>query len=318
MSSNSSSQGRKSLLSHPVTPHDLTVITTLRGMVSAHKGKMQGTVAREPFNAISERVSPPNGVEFCPDSVGGIPGTWCLPARAREGEVFIHLHGGWFNWGTSQSFRNLVGQMAVRSGVNAFIPDYRLAPEHPFPSAVDDIQACYQALVQKGLKVAVTGDSAGGNLALVLAAVAVSSGYELPVGVAVLSPVTDLALTGPSFETKAEAEPYFTRAQVEGLVGAYLGTADPRNWLASPLYGDLQGLPPVQIHVGEDEILLDDSRRYFERAIKAGNDVTLDIWEGMPHGFANTIGQTAAAELALNAIGEFLSEQFQSHRGDKV
>ena len=303
---------------HPVTPGDLAAITTLRGMVAAHKGKMQGTLAREPFNAISERVSSPEGVEYRPASVGGIPGTWCLPARAREGEVLMHLHGGWFNWGTAQAFRNLVGQIAIRSGVSAFIPDYRLAPEHPFPAAVDDVQTCYEALVQQGLKVAVSGDSAGGNLALVLASVAISSGQVVPVGVAVLSPVTDLALTGPSFETKAEAEPYFTRAQVEGLVGAYLGTANPRNSLASPLYGDLQGLPPVQIHVGEDEILLDDSRRYFERAVEAGNAVTLDIWEGMPHGFANTIGRTSAAALALDAIGQFLSGRFQSHRGGKA
>jgi acetyl esterase/lipase len=111
------------------------------------------------------------------------------------------------------------------------------------------------------------------------------------VGAAVLSPVTDLALTGERFETRSEADPYFVRAQIEGLVRSYLGDTDPKNPLASPLYGNLAGLPPISIHVGDDEVLLDDSRRYFERAVAAGVDAKLGIWEGMPHGFVGSIGQ---------------------------
>jgi acetyl esterase/lipase len=130
-----------------------------------------------------------------------------------------------------------------------------------------------------------------------------------PAGAVALSPVTDLALTGASFETQADADPYFVRPQVEELVRSYLRDADAKNPLASPLYGNLAGLPPISIHVGADEVLLDDSRRYFERAVAAGVDARLDVWEGMPHGFVGSIGTVAAAAKALDAIGEFLARR---------
>lgn len=134
-------------------------------------------------------------------------------------------------------------------------------------------------------------------------------------GAPVLSPVTDLALTGERFETRSEADPYFVRAQIEGLVRSYLGDTDPKNPLASPLYGNLAGLPPVSIHVGDDEVLLDDSRRYFERAVAAGVDAKLGIWEGMPHGFVGSVGQLAAAAKALDAVGEFLAQRLDAAAG---
>jgi len=125
----------------------------------------------------------------------------------------------------------------------------------------------------------------------------------------VLSPVTDLALTGKSFETRAEAEPYFTKSQAAGLVSSYLSETDPKNPLASPLYGNLTGLPAIRVHVGDDEMLLDDSRRYVERAVAAGVDATLDVWMGMAHGFVNGVGTLKAATEALSAIGKFLNER---------
>ena len=141
-----------------------------------------------------------------------------MPAHGRNGAAILHLHGGWFNWGTALAFRNLVGHIATSAGADAFIPDYSLAPEYPFPAAIRDAEACYRALVGSGIKkIALSGDSAGGNLALVLLSVAtaqVASGGIAPVGAAVLSPVTDLSLAGESFETRAEADPYFIRSQV--------------------------------------------------------------------------------------------------------
>jgi epsilon-lactone hydrolase len=128
-----------------------------------------------------------------------------------------------------------------------------------------------------------------------------------PEGAVVLSPVTDLALTAESFETRAEADPYFVKSQAEALVRSYLTGSDAKNPLASPLYGDLPGLPPVRVHVGDDEVLLDDSRRYVERAVAAGVDAKLDVWMGMPHGFVNGVGSMHAANQALHAIGRFLN-----------
>jgi len=227
----------------------------------------------------------------------------------------IHVHGGWFIMGTAQAYRNFVGHIALSAGADAFIPEYRLAPEHPFPSAVRDLEACYRGLVdQRIIKVALTGDSAGGDLALVLLSIASAQSSKnavAPVGAVVFSPITDLALTGESYETRAEADLYFTKSQAAGLVRSYLGPADPKNPLASPLCAELTGLPPIRVHVGDDEVLLDDSRRYVERAVAAGVDARLDIWMGMPHGFVTNVGGFIAAAQALKASGAFLAERLR-------
>jgi monoterpene epsilon-lactone hydrolase len=298
---------------HPVSKGDSVAATALRSAVAAFKGKLAGTAARAPFDDVMERVPVPTGVTFEADTVGGISGLWAIPARAKKGAAILHAHGGWFNLGTAHAYRNFVGHIASSAGADAFIPDYRLAPERPFPAAVRDVEACYRGLVDKGInKIAVTGDSAGGGLALVLLSIASAQGYKggkAPVGAVAISPVTDLALTGESYETRAEADPFFTKSQAAGLIASYLGHADPKNPLASPLYGDLSGLPPIRVHVGDDEVLLDDSRRYVERAVVAGVDAELDVWMGMPHGFVADVGQFDAARQALSAIGDFLKER---------
>jgi acetyl esterase/lipase len=296
---------------HPVSQKDSLAATALRSAVAAFKGKLAGTAARGPFDDVMERVVAPTDVTFEADTVGGISGFWAKPARRQKGAAIIHVHGGWFNFGTAHAYRNLVGHIASSAGADAFIPDYRLAPEHVFPAAVTDVQACYRGLVAKGInKIAVTGDSAGGNLALVLLSIAsaqADKGGIAPASAVAISPVTDLALTGESYQTRAEADPYFTKSQAGGLVASYLGDADPKDPLASPLYGDLSGLPPIRVHVGDDEVLLDDSRRYVERAVAAGVDAELDVWMGMPHGFVTGIREFDAARRSLEAIGAFLT-----------
>jgi acetyl esterase/lipase len=277
------------------------------------KGKIEGTAGRGPFNGIMERVAASEGVTSEAATVGSISGWWAKPGQARKEAAIIHAHGGWFNLGTAQAYRSFVGHIASKAGVDAFIPDYRLAPEHPFPAAIQDLEACYRGVVDKGItKIALMGDSAGGNLALVLLSIAsarASNGGVAPVGAVVFSPTTDLALTGESFDTRAEADPYFTKSQAAGLVHSYLGGTDPKNPLASPLYADLSGQPPIRVHVGDDEVLLDDSRRYVERAVAAGVDAKLDLWMGMPHGFVTNVGGFNAARQALKASGAFLTER---------
>jgi monoterpene epsilon-lactone hydrolase len=301
------------LVIHPLTQEDSTAVAALRSVVAPMKGKVEGTAGRCPFNDIMERVAVPEGVTFEVASVGRISGWWAKPAKARRGAAIIHVHGGWFNWGTAQAYRNFVGQIALNAGADAFIPDYRLAPEHPFPAAIRDLKACYRGLVDKGLtEIALSGDSAGGNLALVLLSIAsaqASKGGIAPAGAVAFSPVTDLALTSESYNTRAEADPYFTKSQAAGLIRSYLGETDPKNPLASPLYADLSGLPPIRVHVGDDEVLLDDSRRYVERAVMAGVDAKLDVWMGMPHGFVTNVGGFNAATQALKASGAFLNER---------
>jgi epsilon-lactone hydrolase len=298
---------------HPITREDKAAMTAMRAIVEPNKGRLVGTAARGPFDSIMSRVVAPVGVTSAPDTVGGVSGWWCRPQGASTGQAILHLHGGWFNWGSAQAFRNLVGHIAARADVEAFVPDYRLAPEYPFPAAIEDIRACYLGLIERGFsKVAITGDSAGGNLALGLvhfAAARRASDNLLPVAAVALSPVTDLALTGASWKTRAKADPYFLRSQAVELIRSYLGDHDPADPLASPLYGKLAGLPPIRVHVGDDEVLLDDSLRYVERAIAAGVDARVDVWEGMPHGFLSDIGSLAASKEALDEIGRFLADR---------
>jgi monoterpene epsilon-lactone hydrolase len=310
-----------SVVVHPLDPEDAAITAAMRAMVSSTKGVPRGVEARGQFDAFMESVLPRDDVTVEADTLGGIPGLWVHPADWRSDEAILHLHGGWFNFGSAKAYRHLVGHIAARAGARAFIPDYRLAPEHPFPAATDDVLACYQGLAEGDVhRIALTGDSAGGNLALVLASRVTGEAASINtalVGVAVLSPVIDLTLSGATYETRADADPLFTRPQVAELVHSYLGGADARHPLASPLHGRHSGMPSTRIHVGDDEVLLDDSLRYVERAVAVGVDARADVWMGMPHGFPGSIGRLKAAAQALDAIGAFLAERLQA-RGESV
>src|SRR6266550_2599097 len=301
---------------HPLDPEDAAFTTALRTMVSSTKGVVpRETEGRAQFDALMESVPPRDDVTFEAGALGAIPGIWVNPAKGRPDEAIVHLHGGWFNFGSAKAYRHLVGHIAARAGARAFIPDYRLAPEHPFPAATDDVRACYQGLAERDVhRIALTGDSAGGNLALGLASRVTAEAASINatlVGVAVLSPVTDLTLSGTTYQTRADSDPLFTRPQVAELVHSYLGSADAKQPLASPLHGRYAGMPSIRIHVGDDEVLLDDSLRYVERAVAAGVDARADVWMGMPHGFPASIGRLKAAAQALDAIGAFLTERLR-------
>ena len=303
---------------HALDPADAPVIAQIRTAVRPQKGAPWRIESRKFYDALLEGVAPRADVTFESGTVGGVPGVWVRPASSRPNDAILHIHGGWFVSGSATAYRHLVGHIAARAGASAFVPDYRLAPEHPFPAAVDDVLATYRGLGDSGIRrIAVTGDSAGGNLALVLssrvAGNAVPAKVSL-VGVAAFSPVTDLTLSGATYETRADADLYFTKQQVAELVQSYLGSADANDPLASPLQGRLSGLPPVRIHVGDDEVLLDDSRRYVERVTAAGVDARLDVWTGMPHGFVAIIGPIRASTQALDAIGLFLTERFTGRK----
>lgn len=180
---------------HPFAAEDAAAMAAMRAIVEPNKGRLQGTAARALFDAIMERVAAPEDVTYEADTVGGVSGVWCKPDHARPGESILHIHGGWFNWGSAKAYRHLAGHDA----------------------------------------------------------------------------------------------------------------ADP---CASPLHANLEGLPPIRVHVCDDEVLLDDSVRFVERAIAAGVDARLDVWQGMVHGFLGGVGSLAASAEALRLIGEFLVERF--------
>jgi acetyl esterase/lipase len=295
---------------HALTAQDADVMRALRAASAAGKGVME----RAALDAMMEQTADAPGVEYEPGVVGGVNGVWCRPRDAMTDTAILYVHGGAYIAGNAVSFRHLAGQFAQRAGTATFVPDYRLAPEHPFPAAIDDTLAAYRGLASSDTRAfAVAGDSAGGALVLsllsILASPAARSTLPQPCAAVVLSPWTDLALTGESLKTRAEIDPFLTYAALAAAAEQYLAGADARAPNASPLYAECVGLPPLQIHTGLDEILLDDSRRYAERASAANVDVALHVWEGMPHVFPTTIGHTNASAEALDIIGAFLIEK---------
>jgi monoterpene epsilon-lactone hydrolase len=318
-------------VTHPISPADKAAVATMRAIVEPQKGRLQGIAARGPFDEIMGHVAAPADVTYEPDTIGGVSGWWARPTNKTPVGTILYLHGGWYIFGTAKAYRHLAGHVADRSGAEVFVPDYRLAPEHPFPAGLLDAQACYRGLIDRDVgqpersggnptkrqprdvgRIAIAGDSAGGGLTLALLSLLKTqetSGGVRPSAALVLSPLTDLTLSGRSWETRAAADPYFTKAQGASMVPLYLGSHDAKDPLASPLYGDLAGLPPIRVHVGDDELLLDDSLRYVERAVAAGVDARVDIWEGLPHVFPSAVGQLEAADRALSAIASFLTER---------
>jgi acetyl esterase/lipase len=282
-------------------------VAALRQATAPHKGEPMGPEARPMFDAMMAAAPAAEGVRFEPGEVGGVPGWWCRPANADPGRRLLYVHGGGYVLGSAVAFRNLAGQFAARAKAEAFLPDYRLAPEHPFPAAIEDVVAAYRGLqALGGARIGVAGDSAGGGLTLALLPILASEG-ALPAAAAVMSPWTDLALTGNSLDSRADADPIFTRGVLQAMADNYAqggNKADPR---MSPLYAPLAGLPPIRIDVGGDEVLLDDSVRFAARAAEAGVDVSLSVWAGMPHVFQSSLGHLLASERSLDAIGAFLS-----------
>jgi monoterpene epsilon-lactone hydrolase len=302
---------------HNEYPADQAAMQAMRAELRLHPALEFGPEARPVFDELIARTPAALNVSYEAATVGGVPGWWCRPSNAIEGAAILYLHGGAYILGSAAAYRDFAGQIAARAIAAAFIADYRLAPAHRFPGAVDDAIAAYQGLSADGYsRLALVGDSAGGGLALsllLLATAASKTGSVLqPAAAAVMSPWTDLALTGDSIATRSSADPLITRDALEKAAQLYLGGQDLCDAQASPLYGDLTGLPPVRLHVGDDEILLDDSCRFSERIGIAGGSAQLHVWQGMVHVFPANIELLQAAREALDDIGEFLRSYLEN------
>jgi epsilon-lactone hydrolase len=244
-------------------------------------------------------------------AASGVDGEWISPADAPEDKAILYFHGGGFRLGSVASHRNLIAQIALASGCRVLAINYRLAPEHRFPVALDDSLAAYGWMLDRGLKpdsIAFAGDSAGGNLVLAAMLALRERALPLPVSAVLMSPWTDLAATGASYVSRAEADPIHQRAMILALAKNYLGRqGDPCDPLASPLYADLAGLPPLLIQVGDRETVLDDSVMFADKARAAGVDVQLEVWDGMIHVFQMFGTELAEAQRAIASIAQFLN-----------
>ncbi|HMM88064.1 alpha/beta hydrolase [Bradyrhizobium sp.] len=242
-------------------------------------------------------------------SAGGVDGEWISPADPRPDKAVLYFHGGGFRIGSVSSHRDLIARIALAAGCRVLAVNYRLAPEHRFPAALDDALAAYDSMLRQGLtstNIALAGDSAGGNLALAAMLALRERGLPLPVAAALMSPWTDLAAVGASYVNRADADPIHQRPMIRALANNYLGEqGDPRQPLASPLYADLGGLPPLLIQVGDRETVRDDSVMLADKARAAGVEVDLQVWDGMIHVF-QMFTEIPEAHQAIASIAGFL------------
>ena len=248
----------------------------------------------------------PFGVRFTPAALGGVAGEWAEAKAGLARATLLYLHGGGYIGMSPATHRHLTGAFA-RRGFRVFAPDYRLAPEHPFPAAVEDATAAWRGLRERVAGPAyVAGDSAGGGLTLALLLHLRDLGERCPDGACMFSPWTDLAVTGASTRTNENRDPLLVSSGLVKVAAAYLNGADPRTPLASPLYGDFSGLPQLIFFVGDTEVLLDDAVRAAERARAAGVPVELRVAPDMPHvwPFLNRI--TPEARRAMDEAAAFL------------
>lgn len=248
-------------------------------------------------------------IEHIGVSANGVPGEWVIPAGAGTERVVYYLHGGAYNAGSTRSHRALAANIAAAARARALVIDYRLAPEHPYPAALEDAIAAYQWLLEKNIptkNIVVAGDSAGGGLTIALLVALRERGLPLPAAAVVMSPWTDLTASGESWQNNAHQDYLINARRLKEAARLYLQNAQPHEPLASPLYADLQGLPPLLIQVGSEEILLSDSTRLAENARRAGVEVTLEVWEGMQHVWHFAANILPEARQAIEKIGQFI------------
>lgn len=269
------------------------------------KRRLAAVTTPQQARAILGNPMPPvPGAYFTAGSMGGVPGEWAR-GEMRRAQV-LYLHGGAYFTCSPQTHRSITGAFAIR-GFATFAPDYRLAPEHPFPAALEDALNAYRGMLERwpAKKLVVAGDSAGGGLALATMLAAKDKGMPMPGCIIMFSPWTDLACTGASLETNAERDSMLYAPRMREGAAIYLAGADPMDPLASPLYGNLAGLPPMLIQVGDMEVLLDDSTRLAERVRAVGGQVELTLWPNLPHVWQANQMLLPEARKALDEAGAF-------------
>ena len=273
--------------------------------VRGHTARMDARLGRGATPIAMEQVE-----------IAGVPATWFgAPELERRGTL-LYLHGGAWCLHLPGIYRRLVTALSQQTGMRVLLPDYRLAPEHPFPAGIDDCFAVYRWLAEHGYAerpFALAGDSAGGNLSLVTLMRARDALLPLPDCAVLLSPATDLTVSGPSQRYNAKADPIFSPAAVELLPDVYCPGQDRGNPRLSPLFGNWNGLPPLLFHAGSTEMLLDDSVRAYDRAVQAGVEAEIEVWVGLPHVF-HVFSLMPESRSGVRAVAGFIARHGERRR----
>jgi acetyl esterase/lipase len=266
----------------------------------------------------SARMTPaiPTNVSCTPVDVDGVACEWITGEHTIQDRVLMYLHGGGYVFGGPDSHRDVAYRLGAASGMRVLLVDYRLAPESQFPAALEDATSCYRWLLEEGFapeKIAIGGDSAGGGLTVATMVNLKNLGLALPGAAILLSPWTDLSGSGDSVIKNARSDPMLSAAALDTFATFYLGDRDRRAPLASPLFADLSGLPPVLIQVGSTEILLSDAQRLADKIRAAGGKALIDVWPKMPHVFQVFAARIPEGKRAIVKLGDFLTSHTGQH-----
>lgn len=267
---------------------------------------------RTGFNMLAAKFPLAADVTCTRTAAAGIPAAWIVAPGADPGRVILYLHGGGYVIGSIDTHRELAGRLSRAAAARVCLIDYRLAPEHPFPAAVEDATAAYRWLLQNGAaasRTVIAGDSAGGGLTVATLVALRDAGMPLPAVGVCLSPWTDMEGIGDSMATRAHLDPMVRHDGLLRMASLYLNGADPRTPLAAPLYANLTGLPPLLIQVGTAETLFDDATRLADRAKAAGVDVTLEAWDDMIHVWQLFAAMLPEGQQAIDRIGEYIRQR---------
>ena len=259
----------------------------------------------------------PLKVDIQPISIGDMYTEWIRPSNTRHDRAILYLHGGGYTIGSCNTHRSLAAWISVVSQVPALLIDYRLAPENPYPAALDDTIKAFHYLLDQGIKpekIIIGGDSAGGGLAVAGTLLLRDKKEKLPGGIICISPWADLTMSGETMITCSKTDPFITRETSILHAGRYVGEHDPKSLLISPIFADLSGFPPMIIQVGEYEVLRSDAVRLSEKASQTGVDVTLEIWDGMWHVWHMLVGHIPESRRAIDKIGAFIRKCLKEDR----
>ena len=275
---------------------------------------------RANMEVMSDSTNMPAEAQVAPTTVAGLHAEWVSMPDAVIDRAVLLLHGGAYSIGSCRTHREMAARVSAASGVRVLVIEYRLAPEHPFPAAIEDATAAYRALLEDypPERLVIMGDSAGGGLTVATLLSLRDAGDPLPAAGVLLSPWLDLEGVGESAITRAEIDPWITIPRLSASGQVYLNGADPHHPLAAPVYADLRGLPPLLIHVGDHEVLLDDSTRLATNAKAAGVDVTLDIWPEMWHVWHAFAAYLPEGRAAIEQVGIFIRQHINQEAAVSV
>jgi monoterpene epsilon-lactone hydrolase len=284
-------------------------LATLRAALKARQRYGDLAKRRQVFQTNMARYAPARDVTFSQEK--SLTAEWSSSPGCAQDRVILFLHGGGYILGSTATHRHMVSELGKLARCRTLAPDYRLAPEQPFPAAIDDCFAAYRFLLEEGLRadnIAIAGDSAGGGLTMATMLRIKEAGLPQPACALCVSPWVDLAMAGDSITDKAAADPFVEEEDLRMMAHLYLGTNDPRQPMASPLYADLEGLPPLLFQVGSDEVLLDDAVRLSRAAGAADVRIQLQIWPGMIHVWHLFYQELPQGRAALQSGADFIKQ----------